>query len=147
MTATTPVPLDGQLCFSIYSAAIAINRAYKPLLDELGLTYPQYLVLSTLWEGGEQTVGGVANRLDLEPSTLTPLIKRLEQAGFVDRRRNPDDERQVRVALTDKGRALRAPAGCLLDELLRRSGLTVPELIDLNTRVRTLKVAVSGKGA
>lgn len=147
MTASTPVPLDGQLCFSIYSAAIAINRAYKPLLDELGLTYPQYLVLSTLWEDGEQTVGGIAARLDLEPSTLTPLVKRLEQAGFVNRRRNPDDERQVRVALTDKGRALQTPAGCLLDELLRRSGLTVPGLIDLNDRVRKLKNAVSGKGA
>lgn len=146
MTASTPVPLDGQLCFSIYSATIAINRAYKPLLDELGVTYPQYLVLSTLWEDGEQTVGGIANRLDLEPSTITPLIKRLEQAGFVGRRRNPDDERQVRVALTEKGAALQAPAGCLLDELLRRSGLTVDQLIDLNDRVRQLKNAVAGKG-
>jgi DNA-binding MarR family transcriptional regulator len=147
MTASTPVPLDGQLCFSIYSAGIAINRAYKPLLDELGLTYPQYLVLSALWEDGEQTVGGIAARLDLEPSTITPLVKRLEQAGLVARRRNPEDERQVRVTLTDKGRALRGPAGCLLDELLRRSGLTVDELIDLNARVRRLKVAVSDKGA
>lgn len=146
MTASTPVPLDGQLCFSIYSAGIAINRAYKPLLDELGLTYPQYLVLSALWEDGEQTVGGIAARLDLEPSTITPLVKRLEQAGLVARRRNPEDERQVRVTLTDEGRALREPAGCLLDELLRRSGLTVDEVIDLNARVRRLKVAVSDKG-
>jgi hypothetical protein len=72
MTASQTVPLDNQLCFSIYSAAIAINRAYKPLLDQLGVTYPQYLVLSTLWEAGGQTIGGIADRLDLEPSTITP---------------------------------------------------------------------------
>ena len=140
------VPLDGQLCFAIYGASIAINRAYKPLLDELGLTYPQYLVLSTLWEGGAHTVGGIAERLDLEPSTITPLVKRMETAGLVDRRRNPDDERQVVVDLTEKGRDLETRAGCLLDELLRRSGLTVDELIDLNSRVRKLKTAIVGKG-
>lgn len=137
------VPLEGQLCFSVYAAGIAINRAYKPLLDELGLTYPQYLVLSTLWEGGPHTVGGVAERLDLEPSTITPLVKRLEVAGLVDRRRNPKDERQVVVDLTQKGKDLESRAGCLLDELLKRSGLEVPELIDLNARVRALADAVS----
>ncbi len=144
------VPLQGQLCFSIYAAGIAINRAYKPLLDELGLTYPQYLVLSTLWEGGAHTVGGIAERLDLEPSTITPLVKRMEQAGLVDRRRNPDDERQVVVDLTEKGRELESRAGCLLDELLNRSGLTVPDLMDLNARVRGLADAVArprGEGA
>lgn len=137
------VPLEGQLCFSVYAAGIAINRAYKPLLDELGLTYPQYLVLSTLWEGGPHTVGRIAERLDLEPSTITPLVKRLEVAGLVDRRRNPQDERQVVVDLTQKGRDLESRAGCLLDELLKRSGLTVPEIVDLNTRVRALAAAVS----
>lgn len=137
------VPLQGQLCFSIYAAGIAINRAYKPLLDELGLTYPQYLVLSTLWEGGAHTVGGIAERLDLEPSTITPLVKRMEQAGLVDRRRNPDDERQVVVGLTQKGQDLESRAGCLLDELLNRSGLTVPELMDLNVKVRGLADAVA----
>jgi DNA-binding MarR family transcriptional regulator len=137
------VPLEGQLCFSIYAAGIAINRAYKPMLDELGLTYPQYLVLSTLWEGGPRTVGRIAERLDLEPSTITPLVKRLELAGLVDRRRNPDDERQVVVALTGRGVDLEARVGCLLEELLKRSGLTVPEIADLNLRVRALAQAVS----
>ncbi len=82
------IPLDHQLCFSLYSASMAIGRAYKPLLDALEITYPQYLVLSTLWEGGAQSVGGIADRLALESSTVTPLVKRLEQAGFVARKRN-----------------------------------------------------------
>lgn len=137
------VPLEGQLCFSIYAASIAINRAYKPLLDALGLTYPQYLVLSVLWEGGPHTVGRIAERLDLEPSTITPLVKRLETAGLVDRRRNPEDERQVVVAPTARGAALETRAGCLLEELLKRSGLTVAQIADLNARVRTLTQAVS----
>ncbi|WP_296172684.1 MarR family transcriptional regulator [uncultured Brevundimonas sp.] len=142
MTASQTVPLDNQLCFSIYSAAIAINRAYKPLLDQLGVTYPQYLVLSTLWEAGGQTIGGIADRLDLEPSTITPLVKRLEAAGLVQRQRNPADERQVIVDLTDQGRALQSRAGCLLDELLRRSGLSAQELTALNDQVRALKTAI-----
>jgi DNA-binding MarR family transcriptional regulator len=86
-----PLPLDGQLGFSLYGAFIAISRMYKPWLDRLGLTYPQYLVLSVLWEGDDQTITGIATRLDLEPSTITPLVKRLEQAGHVVRRRNPSD--------------------------------------------------------
>src|ERR1700751_1105024 len=101
-----PLPLDGQLGFSLYSAYIAISRTYKPWLDRIGLTYPQYLVLSVLWEGDDQTITGIASRLDLEPSTITPLVKRLEQAGHVIRKRNPDDERQVKVSLTDRGRAM-----------------------------------------
>ena len=77
---STPLPLDQQLCFSLYATSIAINRLYKPLLDDLGVTYPQYLVLNTLWESDGQTIGGIAARLALEPSTITPLIKRLEAA-------------------------------------------------------------------
>jgi DNA-binding MarR family transcriptional regulator len=133
------MPLDSQLCFSLYATTIAINRAYKPLLDALGVTYPQYLVLSTLWEEDGQTIGAVAERLALEPSTITPLVKRLEQAGFVGRRRNPADERQVQVRLTAKGRDLRAQTGCLTDELLRRSGMTVEQIVALNQQVRTLR--------
>src|ERR1700722_14328610 len=103
-----PLPLDRQLGFSLYGAFMAVNRTYKPWLDKLGLTYPQYLVLSVLWEDDDQTIGGIAARLDLEPSTITPLVKRLEQAGHVVRQRNPLDERQVKVRLTDRGRATRA---------------------------------------
>src|ERR1700722_20331070 len=89
-----PLPLASQLGFSLSGAFMAIGRAYKPWLDRLGLTYPQYLVLSVLWEADDQTITAVANRLDLDPSTITPLVKRLELAGHLTRLRNPSDERQ-----------------------------------------------------
>src|ERR1700740_2442397 len=136
-----PLPLDGQLGFSLYGAFIAVSRTYKPWLDRLGLTYPQYLVLSVLWEGDDQTITGIASRLDLEPSTITPLVKRLEQAGHVVRRRNPSDERQVRVLLTDQGRAVRAETRVLTQTLDDRSGMTVEALVDLNTKVKALRDA------
>ena len=98
------LPLDGQLCFSIYSASIAIQRVYKPMLDELGVTYTQYLVLSALWERDGLTIGAIADRLALEPSTITPAVKRLEAAGFVARQRSTTDERQVQVHLSKEGR-------------------------------------------
>ncbi|MBS9478966.1 MarR family winged helix-turn-helix transcriptional regulator [Ancylobacter radicis] len=137
-----PVPLDDQLCYAIYSAGIAIQRVYKPLLDELGLTYPQYLVLNVLWREDELTVGGIAERLALESSTLTPLLKRLEAAGFLRRTRNPENERQVVVALTDQGRALRARAGCLGESLLVASGQSPAHLGELNRDVRELRDAI-----
>lgn len=140
--ATGPVPLDDQLCYAIYSAGIAIQRAYKPLLDGLGLTYPQYLVLNVLWQGEGRTVGGIAERLALESSTLTPLLKRLEAAGLVVRTRNPENERQVIVDLTDQGRDLRAKAGCLGATLLTASGQPVAALATLNGQVKQLRDAI-----
>ena len=137
------LPLDQQLCFSVYGATIAINRAYKPLLDRLGLTYPQYLVLHALWEVDGLTIGAIAERLSLEPSTITPLVKRLEQAGFVDRQRNPDDERQVHVRLTTKGREMRVESACLGETLFRKAGMTMDELITLNHQVQRLRDAVA----
>ena len=139
-----PLPLDAHLCFSVYSTMIAINRLYKPMLDELGVTYPQYLVLSTLWEEDGQTISAIADRLALEPSTITPLMKRLEAARFVSRERNPDDERQVQVHLTDKGRKLRGNVFCLTDALLAQSGLKVSEIIALNEQVQKLRDALVG---
>lgn len=137
-----PLPLDAQLCFSLYSTTIAINRLYKPMLDSLGVTYPQYLVLSTLWEGDGQTIGGIAERLALEPSTITPLVKRLEAAGFVDRKRNAADERKVEVFLTAKGKGVRRQAGCLTDALLENSKLSIPEMIAFNEQVRRFRAAL-----
>src|SRR5688572_33233252 len=99
-----PISLDRQLCFSVYGTSMAIQRAYKPLLDAMGLTYPQYLVLNVLWREDRQSVGAIAEQLALESSTLTPLLKRLESAGLVQRARNPENERQVVVALTEQGR-------------------------------------------
>jgi DNA-binding MarR family transcriptional regulator len=139
-----PLPLDAQLCFSLYSTTIAINRLYKPMLDPLGVTYPQYLVLSTLWEAEGQTISAIADRLALEPSTITPLMKRLEVAGFVSRQRNPEDERQVRVYLTAKGKGLRSEASCLTDSLLAHSKLTIPQMIALNAQVQRLREALTG---
>ena len=137
------IPLDQQLCFSLYATTIAINRTYKPLLDGLGVTYPQYLVMSALWENDGQTISAIGERLALEPSTITPLVKRLEQAGFIARQRNPADERQVVVSLTPQGKALRAESGCLTETLLQRSGLTVEQIVDLNDRVRALNKALT----
>lgn len=137
-----PPPLRDQLCYAIYTAGIAIQRAYKPVLDELGLTYPQYLVLNVLWSQDEQTVVSIADRLALESSTLTPLLKRLEAAGHLRRTRNLNNERQVLVALTDQGRALQHRAGCLSDTLLAASTQTPAELAALNRDVRHLRDAI-----
>jgi DNA-binding MarR family transcriptional regulator len=141
-TSPTALPLDGQLCFSLYATSIAVNRTYKPMLDALGITYPQYLVLSTLWEQDGQGISAIAHRLALEPSTITPLVKRLELAGFVDRRRDSQDERQVQVHLTAKGTSLRADTTCLAETLLRRSGMSAEEATALNDRVRALRTAL-----
>jgi DNA-binding MarR family transcriptional regulator len=140
------VPLDGQLCFSLYATSMAINRADKPLLDAMGITYPQYLVLSSLAENGGQTISAIAGRLDLEPSTITPLVKRLEHAGFLSRRRNPRDEREVQVTLTARGKRLHDESGCLTESLLRRSGMTAAEMISLNERIQSLRRALTGSG-
>jgi len=141
---SAPYPLDDQLCFALYSASMAISRAYKPMLDALGLTYPQYLVLHALWEQDGRTVGAIAERLGLESSTITPLVKRLESAGLVTRARNPDDERQVQVRLTPRGREIRDECGCLGEELLARSGMTGEQLGKLNRKVQALRDAVVG---
>ena len=130
-TPTTPSPailrLDNQVCFALYSASLAMTKLYKPLLDRIGLTYPQYLVMLVLWEQDGVTVSELGERLFLDSGTLTPLLKRLEAAGLVTRKRAVDDERQVIVGLTRQGRDLRekaeavphsvaAAAQCSLDE-------------------------------
>jgi DNA-binding MarR family transcriptional regulator len=135
--------LDDQLCFALYGASMAIQRAYKPLLDELGITYPQFLVLSSLWENDGQTVGAIARRLDLESSTITPLLKRLEQAGFVRRERQPADERQVIVQLTETGHAMRERSVCLPIRLFQAAGMTPGRLIALVGEVTAFRDAVA----
>ena len=119
--------------------SIAIHRVYKPMLDELGVTYMQYLVLSALWETDGLTITAIADRLALEPSTITPAVKRLESAGFLVRRRNASDERQVQVYLSQRGSELHAKTGCLTETLLHRSGFTIPEMVDLNRKVQKLR--------
>lgn len=141
---SAPLPLDQQLCFSLYATSMAINRAYKPQLDALGITYPQYLVLHVLWEENGRTIGQVAERLALEPSTITPLVKRMEAAGLITRARNPADERQVQVRLTGRGRALREECGCLGETLIARSGMTLAQIDALNRQVQALREALAG---
>ncbi|KQX25710.1 MULTISPECIES: MarR family winged helix-turn-helix transcriptional regulator [unclassified Sphingomonas] len=131
-------PLDDMLCFAVYAAGHAFNRVYKPLLDRLGLTYPQYLVILALRHTDGQTVGALGEHLFLESNTLTPLIKRLEAAGFVRRQRDTADERVVRVHLTDKGRAAGKEASCLSPELFDAIGLPVGEIAALQQRLTTL---------
>lgn len=135
--------LDEQLCFSLYSASMAITRAYKPLLDELQITYPQYLVLNALWENDALTVGMIAERLGLDSSNVTPLVKRMEGAGLISRQRNPTDERQVVVSLTDQGRAMQSRSACLGLRLFHASGMSVEKLVRLNKDVRGFRDAVS----
>lgn len=139
---TGPVPMEDQLCFTVYSTGMAIQRAYKPLLDALGVTYPQYLVMNVLWREDGRTVGDIAEDLALEPSTMTPLLKRLETAGLVQRARNPHNERQVLITLTKSGAALRERAGCLGEALLNASGRTGAELGALNDQLKGLRAAV-----
>ena len=131
--------LDDHLCLGIYSASLAIQRTYKPMLDRMGITYPQYLVLNLLWSEDGQTVGNLARQLDLEPSTLTPLLKRLEASGHVTRARNPQNERQVLIHVTARGRALRSDVGCMGTTLIANSGMSLEALADLNRQVRALR--------
>ncbi len=150
MTAQKPTPeipmphaespkLSDQLCFATYSAAHAFTRAYKPLLDPLGLTYPQYLVLLVLWEGDNVTVKEIGQELFLDSGTLTPLLKRPQTAGLVVRTRDPADERQVRVTLTQKGRDLQEPVKQAWDVVVCSVGLTPDELEVLKAQITQLR--------
>lgn len=137
--ASAALKLDNFLCFAVYTAGHAFNRLYKPLLDVVGLTYPQYLAMVALWDQDDQTVGELGEKLFLESNTLTPLLKRLEAMGLVARVRDKADERQVRLRLTETGRALREKAesvpGCVLDAT-RMSAADAGALTDAVTKLR-----------
>ena len=133
---TRTIALDDHLCFALYSASMAVTRLYKPMLDAMGLTYPQYLALKALDEAEVLTIGGLAQRLALEPSTITPLVKRLEVAGLVSRRRNQADEREVQVSLTPEGQAILTRTTCLAEAMLSRSGMTPADLGQFTGTVR-----------
>lgn len=137
--ADDPLRLTDFLCFALYSATHAFNRVYKPFLDELGLTYPQYLVMVVLWEQDERTVGEIGAHLFLESSTLTPLLKRLEIACLVRRTRDSGDERKVRISLTPQGQALRARAIDIPHCIVAASGGGLDALIELKTQINALR--------
>ncbi len=134
--------LGNQLCFAVYAADHAFTAAYKPLLDPLGLTYPQYLVLLVLWEEEGLSVKENGQRLHLDSGTLTPVLKRLEKAGFVRRRRDAEDERQVRVELTDKGRDTRTKALEVPRAMICALGQSEPEIQALKQSVDQLHAAL-----
>ncbi|MBA4208358.1 MAG: MarR family transcriptional regulator [Parvibaculum sp.] len=133
-----PPPLDDHICLWIYGTNLEIQRIHKVVLDELGITYAQYLVLNLLWERDNRPVGELAAQLRLETSTMTPLLKRLEAGGYLTRIRNPEDERQVMIALLDKGRDLRNVAGRVSANLAARIGMSEEELHQLNESIRKL---------
>jgi DNA-binding MarR family transcriptional regulator len=143
MTRASPRPLDEQLCFTLYSASMAVSRMYKPMLDAMGITYPQYLVLSALDEHDGLTIGAIAERLALESSTVTPPVKRLEQAGLLERQRSKEDERQVHVFLTEAGRKVLGDSKCLGDTLIERSKMTPAEVQGLNAKMQGFLNAVN----
>ncbi|KOF21478.1 MarR family transcriptional regulator [Ensifer adhaerens] len=131
--------LDNFLCFAVYSANHAFTRVYKPLLEALDLTYPQYLVMVLLWDNDDQTVGSLGEKLFLESSTLTPMLKRLEAAGYISRVRDKADERQVRVQLTDIGRSLRQKATDVPRGLMDVMHLSAEDLERLRLEVSSLR--------
>ena len=134
--------LDNQLCFALYSASLAMTKLYKPLLDALGLTYPQYLVMLVLWESDGLTVSQLGERLNLDSGTLTPLLKRLEAAGWLARQRSSADERRVQVCLSPAGTQLQKQAAHIPGCVVTQSGLPLAELVALNQQIKGLRDAM-----
>jgi len=134
-----PLLLGNQLCFAVYSTAHAFNRFYKPLLDRLGLTYPQYLVMLVLWEQDGVSVKEIGERLFLDSGTLTPLLKRMETAGLLKRTRSREDERQVLIALTPQGHALKEKARAVPQSILAASDCSVSELVAMKDEIVALR--------
>jgi len=131
MSTVNPLALDAQVCFALYSGAKTVNGVYRDLLEPLGLTYPQYLVMLALWEEDDVTVSWLGGRLGLDSGTLSPLLKRLEASGLVSRQRSQDDERVVNISLTGEGAALRGRALAVPAELSARLGLEIDEAREL----------------
>ena len=134
--------LDQQLCFALYSTSLAMTKIYKPILGELGLTYPQYLVMLVLWETDKLTVSALGERLTLDSGTLTPLLKRLEVAGLVTRARDEEDERRVLVSLTDAGRRLRASAEGIPEKMLCATQCSIEEIQTLTARLHEMRTTL-----
>ncbi|MEO7401996.1 MAG: MarR family transcriptional regulator [Polaromonas sp.] len=145
LDASAMLQLDNQLCFALYSTSLAMTRLYKPLLDELGLTYPQYLVLLVLWEKDGLTVSELGGRLFLDSGTLTPLLKRMEAAGLITRLRAVEDERRVHITLTADGRQLKSRAEKIPGCILNAAQCPIPELVALTRQVQALRQRLAGQ--
>ena len=139
LTTDAALLLDNQLCFALYSTSLAMTKLYKPLLEEMGLTYPQYLVMLVLWEQDDMAVSELGSRLYLDSGTLTPLLKRMEVAGVLTRRRSTDDERRVHIVLTEAGRKLKSRAARIPGCVLQAAQCPLPELVSLTQQVQALR--------
>lgn len=131
--------LDNQLCFALYSTSLAMTKLYKPMLEEMGLTYPQYLAMLVLWEQDGLTVSELGERLYLDSGTLTPLLKRMESAGLLSRIRAVEDERRVHITLTAAGRKLKARAAKIPGCILSATQCSIPELVSLTQQVQSFR--------
>lgn len=138
--------LEEHLCFSLYACSRAILRLYRPYLDELQLTYPQYLVLVTLWEKPQRTIKELGEVLNLDTGTLTPLLKRMEVAGLIERRRDTVDERVVNIHITQTGKELQEKASCVPQSLFEASGMSENEISEINQTVTRLLHQLNEKG-
>jgi len=139
--------LDNQLCFAVHAAARAINAAYRPLLEALGITYPQYLVLLILWEEDGVRVSHIGDRLYLDSATLTPLLKRLEKRGLVERRRSASDERMVQIFLTTSGKKLKKKAFEVAEGFFCKLETPVPQIVRLRDELNALTKRLHGSAA
>jgi DNA-binding MarR family transcriptional regulator len=143
ITSDQALRLDHQLCFALYSASLAMTKLYKPLLEDLGLTYPQYLALLVLWEQDGVTVSDLGDRLHLDSGTLTPLLKRMEAAGLLSRLRDVQDERRVLIRLTAEGRSLKKRAARIPGCVLQATQCDVSEVLALTQQVQALRDRLS----
>lgn len=139
------LPFTDYLCFAVYAASHAFTRAYQPLLEEFGLTYPQYIALVVLWERDGQTVGELCAKLHLQSNTLTPMLKRLEKLGYISRSRDPADERQVRINLTEDGRKVRTNATHVPGRIRDATGLERKQIKQLMDDLSTLRKALESR--
>ncbi|MEC0232411.1 MarR family winged helix-turn-helix transcriptional regulator [Paenibacillus alba] len=143
MSSSEFLKLENQLCFSLYASSRAITRMYRPFLEELGITYPQYLVLLVLWDQKESTVKELSEKLDLDSGTLTPMLKRMEAQKLVQRKRSVEDERVVNIQITEEGLALYEKALCIPQTLLVSSGLSPEEIFQFNEQLKHIISSVN----
>jgi len=134
------IKLENQVCFPLYVASRMLTRAYQPLLNQLDITYPQYLVLMVLWEKDHLTVNEITQQLYLNTNTITPLLKRMEQAGIIQRNRSKEDERKVLISLAEKGKKMKEKAYCIPDEIFNKMGLSLTEIKQLKQTLSKLIV-------
>ncbi len=145
LASTKVLNVDLQLCFALYSASLSMTKTYKPLLAKLKLTYPQYLVLLVLWEKDGVTVNSIGERLFSDSGTLTPLLKRLEKLGLIQRQRAIEDERKVIITLTEQGKLLQAQAADVHTQIACSTGCTLTELKELNSQLILLRTSLINK--